>query len=133
MTPLEQLEKWVAGENVHTSERESYARNKKQRQEKMKRWAAENKDLIAKHAADRKAARNKRTPLWLTDEQQAAIIACYTAAQMASEATGVLYHVDHIVPLRGKIVSGLHVPWNLQVIIATANLRKCSIQWPDMP
>ncbi len=120
-------------EAFRIKERESYARNKKQRQEKMKRWAAENKDLIAKYAADRRAARNKRTPLWLTDEQHAAIIACYSAAQMASEATGVLYHVDHIVPLRGKIVSGLHVPWNLQVIIATANLKKNNIQWPDMP
>lgn len=114
-------------------ERESYARNKKQRQEKMKRWVAENKDLIAKYAADRRAARNKRTPLWLSDEQRAAILSFYTTAKLVSEATGVLYHVDHIVPLRGKIVSGLHVPWNLQVIIATANLKKNNIQWPDMP
>ena len=35
-----------------------------------------------------------------------------------------LWHVDHIIPLQGEFVSGLHVPSNLRVIPAIENMRK---------
>lgn len=67
-----------------------------------------------------------RTPPWLAREQRDAMRRIYRQARDYSELAGEPYHVDHIVPLRGRTVSGLHVPWNLQVIRGADNLRKCN-------
>jgi hypothetical protein len=37
---------------------------------------------------------------------------------------GFEWHVDHVIPLQGKKVSGFHVPSNIQVIPASENVRK---------
>ncbi|MEQ6358083.1 hypothetical protein ABNX05_26230, partial [Lysinibacillus sp. M3] len=48
----------------------------------------------------------------------------YQEAKRLFKDTGVAHHVDHIVPLQGKYVSGLHVPWNLQILTALEISKK---------
>jgi len=60
-------------------------------------------------------------PKW---SDRAEIKRIYEVAQRKSNIEGRKYHVDHIIPLRGKLVSGLHIPSNLQVILESENLAK---------
>lgn len=55
----------------------------------------------------------------------------YAKAQLKNYFTGRRHHVDHIVPLRGKNVSGLHVPWNLHVLNADLNMAKGVLLVPE--
>lgn len=64
------------------------------------------------------------TPTWLTHNQKTAIRELYKIAIAMSRTTGERYVVDHIVPLNGETVCGLHVPWNLRVITQDENLAK---------
>lgn len=73
---------------------------------------------------ERHVRKIRGTPTWLTLEQKELINSLYLEAKRLTEETGTPHHVDHQVPLRGKTVCGLHVPWNLQVIPALDNLRK---------
>ena len=81
-------------------------------------------DKDAAKTAKRRAAKRQRTPKWLTVQQNLEIESFYTEAKQLEIETGVKHHVDHIVPLIGEQVCGLHVPWNLRAITATDNLIK---------
>jgi hypothetical protein len=67
---------------------------------------------------------NRCIPQWLTDGDWQEIKAMYLQATHLTEATGSRYVVDHIYPLRGMTVSGLHVPANLRVIPEQQNRKK---------
>lgn len=81
----------------------------------------------AKHLArtrKRQAAKLQRTPKWLTADDHALMADYY---QMAKDLESIFpwkQHVDHILPLQGKKVSGLHTPLNLQILSESANLQK---------
>lgn len=82
-------------------------------------------------AGKRRRRREARaTPPW-TDRK--AIRAKYDEAKRLSKLTGEAYTVDHIVPLDGKLVCGLHVDWNLRVVHWLENARKAWHTWPGMP
>lgn len=74
--------------------------------------------------AKRRAAKLQRTPAWLTPIDFERIKNVYRLAELQTKITGELWHVDHIIPLQGKLVSGLHVPANLQAIRAFENVSK---------
>lgn len=65
-----------------------------------------------------------RMPGVLTEDDLWMIAEAYELAKLRELTIGGKWHVDHIVPLAGRLVSGLHVPWNLQVIPALENLAK---------
>ncbi len=65
-----------------------------------------------------------RTPSWLTDSDHQEIEDFYTEAARLTDLTGIPFQVDHIIPLKGKKVSGLHVPENLQILQYQENCRK---------
>jgi len=61
------------------------------------------------------------TPLWADLN---AIAEVYEKRQRKTEQTGVVHHVDHIIPLQGKTACGLHVANNLRVVTRTVNLQR---------
>ena len=104
-------EKYINRANIwastHKEERKIIERRSRQKNLAIRRYR------LAMYRANKKQA----TPPWLSDAQKQEIKEIYKQCPMGS-------HVDHIVPLNGVNVSGLHVPWNLQCIPAAANEAK---------
>jgi hypothetical protein len=93
---------------------------------KNKKWLQENKGLsLAKsRLKEIKQMPGKRVPAWLTPFDILAMKCIYQVATMRNANSGIKWSVDHVIPLNGKTVCGLHVPSNLQVIPLSENLSK---------
>lgn len=96
---------------------------RKHRQKRLQ-YVRDNRAKYNAIEASRRAQKNNATPPWLTEEHQAQINALYEEAKIWKELIGVDIHVDHIIPLKGENVCGLHVPWNLQLLTAKDNCSK---------
>lgn len=92
--------------------------------ERQRQYRKETKDEYNARTAKRRAALDERTPPWLTREHFTQMQRLYKIAKEIGKMTGEPQHVDHVVPLRGRLVCGLHVPWNLRVVPAALNIAK---------
>lgn len=91
---------------------------------KYTKYYANNRDKVNDLAEHNRLKRLKRVPTWLSKEDRQSIRKVYALARELTAAYGFPWEVDHVIPLRGKTVSGLHVPSNLQIMPKSENRRK---------
>lgn len=109
-------------EFVSANKKKDYEKNKVKHLAQKKVYRQSNKGKINALVAKRKKHVKQRTPQWADFEK---IKAYYEVCSFFNEVNGyVKYHVDHVIPLQGELVSGLHVHNNLQVLLGLDNIKK---------
>jgi 5-methylcytosine-specific restriction endonuclease McrA len=111
-------------ESIKAAKQVYRTKNRERRNKYYNAWAKANRQKMTAKTARRLAAQEKRVPSWLTEEDWALIHSFYAKAAELTKNTGIPHEVDHIIPLRGENISGLHVPSNLQVLTKHQNAVK---------
>ena len=96
-------------------------RNKERYRNNEYEWRAKNSISIYARNNKRTNLQKQATPKW-ADPDKIALV--YAEARKLNLTSGIKWHVDHVIPLVGKTVSGLHVAENLRIVTASVNLRK---------
>ena len=138
----EYMREWRLKNSEHINEyRRNYKGVRLDRTEYMREWRINNKEKLRVYFAEyrksnvgkcnawskqKKLRKSQRCPAW-ADMQ--VIRDIYVKCAKIQEETGIPHHVDHVIPLSGKYISGLHVPENLQILTASENCSK-SNKWP---
>jgi hypothetical protein len=98
--------------------------NKEATAQSKRAWYAANPGRATALSVKRKAAVKMRIPKWLTQDDHWILKEAYHLAALRTKMFGFAWEVDHVIPLQGDTVSGLHVPENIQVIPRTLNRAK---------
>jgi len=131
----EHYRKWLAknSEVAKAASQKWKAENRERTRELSRKsaadWKRNNRAKAQASEAAREAKKRQAMPRWADKK---AIEKFYDEAIRLTKETGILHHVDHIVPLNHPLVCGLHCEFNLQVLPALENISKGNRRWPGM-
>jgi 5-methylcytosine-specific restriction endonuclease McrA len=89
-----------------------------------RQYTKENPAKMNAKNARRRAKQLQRTPKWLTELDKEKIEEIYFYSHLMTITLGIQHEVDHIIPLCGKNISGLHCPENLQILTKEKHRKK---------
>ncbi len=111
-------------DRVTTNDKKYALENPEVKRAARAKWRKANLHVINALNALRKVSQINRTPKWVDSEELWLIKEVYALATFRTKVTNIRWSVDHITPLQGELVSGLHTISNLQVIPAVINSAK---------
>lgn len=113
-------------DKINARSKAHYKKNKDRYRKKHKEWKENNIDKVRSYDAKRRAAKLQRIPAWTDQEITGQVYADCEEINLAAATAGCTekFVVDHIIPLLGTNVSGLHISSNLQIITAKENGEK---------
>lgn len=101
--------------------RRSYQKNKSEADRRSKAWIVNNPIRVRERSRRLKLAREQASVVWANP---AAVLDIYRRAAEVTKSTGIPHEVDHIIPICGRNVCGLHWEGNLQILPMQENRRK---------
>lgn len=107
-----------------TARKLKYAEQKEVAIHASRTYRRENKAKVSAWSRKHQLTKLRRTPIWLSVDDYWMIEQAYELAAIRTKFFGFAWHVDHVIPLQGRLVSGLHTPYNLQVIPGRDNMSK---------
>ncbi len=111
----------INADKIRKSKQRWHEKNKEKQKLRMADWVKNNPDKNCARVARRNAKLLQACPSWA---DMGAICKVYEEARRKQRQSGIPYHVDHIIPLQGKRVSGLHIAANLRPLPALENISK---------
>ncbi len=118
--------KWYKKNKAHRLKlsKDYYRQNKVKKAKSASLWRKNNKDKSAMYTANYRASKARATPSWFSEFDEFVIAEAFSLATERERFTGKKWHVDHVVPVNGKVVCGLHSAHNIQVIPGVINMSK---------